>query len=166
MLQQWSERRKIMGIMGYILFSLSNISRLALWSLILASGIWIYRKFKLNSLPWLGAYLVLSVALSFAGSMIPTPIAERIIAQRFPPGWHPVQFFAISGYWNHFITNLTQLMLGILILSDILFLLSKAGIKVEGTFWNTFLAVRERSTTLGIAMIVIMVCGPAISLLL
>ena len=110
-----------MGIMGYILFSLSNISRLALWSLILASGIWIYRKFKLNSLPWLGAYLVLSVTLSFATSVISIPIAESTIAQRFPPGWHP---FAILGYWNRFITDLTQLMLGILILSDILFLLS------------------------------------------
>lgn len=163
MLQQWSERRKIMDNMTYILFSLSSISWLALWSLILASGIWIYRKFKLNSLPWLGAYLVLSVALSFVTSMPPTPIAEHIAVQGPLPGWHP---FALSGYWDHFITNLTQLMLGILILSDILFLLSKAGIKVEGTFWNTFLAVRERSTTLGVAMIITMVCGPAISLLL
>ncbi len=166
MLQQWSERWKIMDNMAYTLFSLSSISRLALWSLILVSGIWIHRKFKLNSLPWLGAYLVLSVTLSFVTSVIPIPIAESTAAQRSPPGWHPAQFFAIWGYWDRFITDLTQLMLGILILSDILFLLSKAGIKVEGTFWNTFLAVRERSTILGIAMIIIMVSGPAISLLL
>jgi len=151
----------------YTLGMLSYISYVALWTLVLVFGIWTYRRLKLRSLPWLGAYAVLSLVLGCFKPMITRQVVDGMVSQYVPPfGWSFGQFMATWHYADSFIAGVTKLLLGILILSDIAFLLSKVGVEVEGSFLNRFLAMRERSISLGIAMIVFMLSGPAITLAL
>ena len=49
-----------------------------------------------------------------------------------------------------------DLVLGILILADMLFLLSRSGVAVEGGLLNRIMKVREWSTILGVAIVVLL----------
>ena len=69
-------------------------------------------------------------------------------------------------YGRAFFSNSAGLVLATLILSDIAFLLSKAGVAVEWGFLNRLIRVRERSATRGLVMLITLLLEPALSLVL
>ena len=145
---------------------LAVASQLALWGLLLAFGIWAYRKLKLRSLPWLGVYLALSVVLSFGTPILKMHIFDAAASRHAadPFGWSLGQFAATWTYLEGFGVHLVKVIVAVLVLADIAFLLSKAGVDVEGKFLSRLLALREKTVPLGIAMIVLMVLGPGVGL--
>lgn len=146
---------------------LAGISKLAFWGLILSFGIWTHRRSPFRSLPWLGVYLVLSMLLIPVTPTITKRLVDGLIAQGASPfGWTIGQFMATWGYWRIFIASLTKLVLGLLILSDMAFLVSKGGVEAKGRFLNKLLAVRERSVPLGLVMIILMLSSPMTSLVI
>ena len=149
-------------ILGFL--TLRGIAYFGLWGLGLAFGLWVHRRLKLRSLPWLGIYVLLSLALPLGMALEKLWIDTATDLHVRPFGWSIGQVAAIWSYEKHFIGDLARLLLGLLILSDVAFLLSKTGIVGEGRISRGLLAVRERTIPLGIAMILSMLYIPATSL--
>ena len=63
-----------------------------------------------------------------------------------------------------FLFGSARLVVAILLLSDLQFVLSQAGIPVEGRFLNKLARVRERSTTWGIVMLVLLLLKAALGM--
>ena len=145
-------------------------AKLLSWGLIVAFGVWTYRRIDLRSLPWVGAYLAYLGLVGAVLRPIMSPIMEQVVEGmdlgHVPFGWSLGEFMQI---WNHggmFMGALARLALVLLVMSDVAFLLSKAGVKVEGRFLSRLLRLRERSTAWGIVMVALMFLGSAIFLLL
>ena len=66
--------------------------------------------------------------------------------------------------WAVFLHDAARLVLAILVLSDVLFVLSKANIAVEGRLWDKLTRVRERSTTWGMVMLILLLSSAALVL--
>ncbi len=118
------------------------LPRLALWVLLLIVGVEAYRRYELVSLPWLALYIVASFGVEVV--------------------WKALDVHDIL--WAAFLHDATRLVLAILVLSDVLFVLSKANIAVEGRLWNKLIRVRERSTTWGIVMLILLLSSAALVL--
>lgn len=114
------------------------------------------RSCKLQSLPWLGVYVFLSVVLSLSWPVLVRHAIDSVGMERVPFGWSVSTFAVLLHYGGAFLSNLAGLVLGILILADMLFLLSKSGVAVEGGLLNGIMKVREWSTILGVAIVVLL----------
>ncbi len=147
------------------LLILTVISTVLLWGLLIAFGVWTHRRFKLKSLTWLILYLVLPLVVTPLTASVAQSATEAIVASTkgvYPLGMSLGTLTATLAYWKTFTVTLAKVVLSILILSDIASVLSRAGIEVEGRFLNRLLRARAKSTSLGIAMIVLMLSGLAI----
>lgn len=115
--------------------------RLALWVLLLLVGVEAHRRYKLASLPWLALYIVASYGVEVV--------------------WEALGAHGILWVFLH---DAARLLLAILILSDVLFVLSKANIAWEGRLWDKLIRVREHSTTWGIVMLILLLSSAALAL--
>ena len=129
---------------------------LVLCALLLIFGIKTSRSCKLQSLPWLGVYVFLSVVLSLSWPVLVRHAIDSVGMERVPFGWSVSTFAVLLHYCGAFLSNLAGLVLGILILADMLFLLSKSGVAVEGGLLNGIMRVRELSTFLGCAIVLLL----------
>ena len=145
---------------------------LVLCALLLIFAIKTSRSCKLESLPWLGVYVFLSVVLSLVW---PVLIRQAIDSmgmgmgmgmEPVPFGWTVAAFAVLLHYLGAFFSNMAGLVLGIFILSDLVFLLSKSGVAVEGRFLNRLIRVRERGTTWGTVMVLLLFSKLALALVL
>ena len=116
---------------------------IAIWLLVLIFGIKAYRSCKLESLPWLGIYIVASAGVGVL--WIGTGLGHSTSMEGGST-------MALQ-YLGWFLSGSARLVVAILLLSDLQFVLSQAGIPVEGRFLNKLAKVRERSTTWGIVML-------------
>lgn len=66
--------------------------------------------------------------------------------------------------WAVFLHDAARLVVAVLILSDVLFVLSKANIAIEGRLWDKLTKVRERSTTWGMVMLILLLSSAALVL--
>ena len=150
----------------YISMAAGFLPTLVFWALLLFFGIKTYRSCRLDSLPWLGIYIIASFGVSLVSPSL-TGQAIDSMAMGFPPfGWTLGEFHVTLAYGRAFFSNSAQLVLAILILSDIAFLLSKAGVAVEWGFLNRLIRVRERSTAWGLVMLIPLLLEPGLSLML
>ena len=129
---------------------------LVLCALLLIFGHKTSRSCKLKSLPWLGVYIFGSVVLSLAWPVMIRQAIDSMSLERVPFGWTVAAFAVLLHYCNAFLSNLAGLVLGILILSDMLFLLSKSGVPAKGGLLNRIMRVREWSTILGIVIVILL----------
>lgn len=129
---------------------------LVLCALLLIFGHKTSRSCKLQSLPWLGVYVFLSVVLSLSWPVLSRHAIDSMGMERVPFGWSVAAFAVLLHYCGAFLSNLAGLVLGILILADMLFLLSKSGVAVEGGLLNRLMRLREWSTILGGAIVVLL----------
>ena len=127
-----------------------------LCALLLIFGIRTSRSCKLQSLPWLGVYVFGSVVLSLSWPVLIRQAIDSMSMERVPFGWTVASFAVLLHYGGAFLSNLAGLALGILILSDMLFLLSKSGVAVKGGLLNRILRAREWSTILGIGIVALL----------
>ena len=127
-----------------------------LCALLLTFGIKTSRSCKLKSLTWLGVYVFGSVVLSLSWPVLIRQAIDGMGMERVPVGWTVAAFAVLVHYVGAFLSNMAGLVLGILILSDMLFLLSKAGVAVKGGLLNRILSAREWSTILGIGIVVLL----------
>ena len=140
---------------------------LVLYALLLIFAIKTSRSCKLESLPWLAVYVLGSVVLSLTWPLLMRQAIDNMaMAERVPFGWTVAAFAVLLGYGGAFLSNLAGLVLGILILSDMLFLLSKSGVAVKGGLLNRILKAREWSTILGIGIIALLFSRLALGLIL
>jgi len=104
---------------------LAIVAQLALWGLLLAFGIWVYRRLKLRSLPWLGVYLALSVVLSFGTPLLKMHIFDAVALRHAadPFVWSLGEFAATWTYLEALGANLVKVIVALLVLADIAFLL-------------------------------------------
>ncbi len=150
----------MLTIIGVIL---TGVSKLALVILILSFSIWTYRRLKLRSLPWVGVYLIVPLILPISVAWMTGPVMDSMVSRGISPlGMSMGGFTSAWRQWHIFIRTLIDLILIVLVLSDIAFLLSKAGVEVEGKLLSKLLSVRERSTSFGIVITALMLVGPAI----
>lgn len=146
-------------------------SFIALWGSLLIFGVWAYRKFQFRSLPWLAAFLVLTLVLTFVGKF------SNHYFQDHPPSVSPLfqylsngdtlgNTFSFLSHWAAFASNLAYLLLAILVFSDLVLLLSNAGIDVmKDKLGERLIQVRQKSTVLGIAMLLLKIV-PSVGLVL
>ena len=135
---------------------LAWVPTLVLCALLLIFGIKTSRSCKLQSLPWLGVYVFGSVVLSLSWPVLIRQAIDSMSMERVPFGWTVASFAVLLHYGGAFLSNLAGLALGILILSDMLFLLSKSGVAVKGGLLNRILRAREWSTILGIGIVALL----------
>lgn len=138
-----------------ILAVLAWAPTLGLCALLLIFGIRMSRSCKLESLRWLGVYIFGSAVLSWSSPAVRLG-AEISGMDRVPGGWTAATFFVFLSYCGAFLSNLAGLVLGILILSDILFLLSKSGVAIKGGLLNRLLRVRDGSMVWGSAIVILL----------
>lgn len=129
---------------------------LAIWVLLLIFGIKTYRSCKLESLPWLGIHIVASAGVGIV--WFGTELGHGTSMERGLPSALP--------YLGVFLLGSARLVVAILLLSDLQFVLSQAGIAVEGRFLNKLAKVRERSTTWGLVMLVLLLLKAALGITL
>ena len=141
-----------------------------LYALLLIFAIKTSRSCKLESLPWLGVYVFMSVVLSLSWPVLTRQAIDSMGMgmgmERVPFGWTVASFAVLLHYCGAFFSNMAGLVLGILILSDLVFLLSKSGVAVEGRFLNRLIRVRERGTTWGTVMVLLLFSKLALALVL
>ena len=125
-----------------------------MWVLLLIFGIKTYRSCKLESLPWLGIYIVASAGVGVV--WIGTELGDSTSMERGLP-------LALQ-YLGVFLSGSASLVVAILLLSDLQFVLSQAGIPVEGRFLSKLAKVRERSTTWGIVMLALLLLKAALGM--
>ena len=114
--------------------------------LLIAFGIWVYRKIELRSLPWALAYLTLGIVSGI--------IFYGLIQPHFssPRNNSPTQFetyFTLSGIW----TYINQLLLAVLVLADCSILITKAGGNLTGKFARFWRWIYDKSTIFGWVLI-------------
>ncbi len=83
-----------------------------------------------------------------------------------PFGWTVGALVVLLHYCGAFLSNSAGLVLGLLILSDLVFLLSKSGVAVEGGLLNRLIRVRERGTTWGTVMSILLFSKLAVVLII
>jgi hypothetical protein len=132
------------------------LTHFALWALLLIFGVKTYRSCKLESLPWLGIYIVASIGVEVVWSA-PGLSDSTYMDQGFT---FPLQ--ALAG----FMSGSARLALAILLLADFLFLLSRAGTSIEGALEERLVKVRERSATWGIIMLLLMLAKAGLGVIL
>ena len=145
----------------------------ALWVLLLIFGIKTSRGCKLESLPWLGVYIISTVGLALAWPVLMAQVVSSIQeaiqyrqGEGDPFGLTLGELQVTLAYCGTFFSNSARLVLGTLILADIAFLLSKAGAAMEGKFLNSLLRVRECSNTWGIVMLILLLSKAALGMML
>ena len=145
---------------------LTLAAKLALWILLLVFGIQTYRKFELWSLRWLAIYLVLSVPLGFMGALMMRQTIDSMNSERVLFGWTQGQFVGVWENWEALVSEVSLLILGVLLLSDIASLLLKAGAEIEGKLLSRLLVIHDRNTAWGISMLILMLSSPGITVAL
>lgn len=115
--------------------------------MLIAFGIWVYRKIELRSLPWALTYLILNIVSNIIFYAFlkphfssPTPISYA----------HSFETFVIS---NAVWTNANQLLLTLLVLADCAILIIKAGGKLTGKIANFWRWIYDKSTIFGSILI-------------
>jgi len=131
------------------------LSSVALWGLLLAFGYWIHRQCQFRSFPWLIAYFVCSLVFPIA---IRFGLELFISRGAFPPGGGSLgNWVSELTYWQRFFSDMSLLLLVLLVVSDIWALLIQTRIEVGDSFWNHLLIVRNHSVMWGVAMLIVQI---------
>jgi hypothetical protein len=142
---------------------LSYIGRITLVGLLVAFGVWASRRIPLRSLPWLGAYLLLGIPIPIIMSVILGQIMQLSIATVL--GLSKSDFIAQCNIWGQFVSVMIHGLVAVLVLSDVLFLMARAGVEIERRPLHTLLALREHSTVLGTVLVCLTLLYPVTTLL-
>jgi hypothetical protein len=151
-----------------VLQVLSLLLQLVTWGLLVAFGLWLYRRLPLRSLPWAGAYMLLTMPLLeftnkalfswfFGKQTLPFGGANAVSR-----GGLAMQTIS----WSYLLGAVAGLLLTLLILSDVVFLLARAGIEPDNKSLRRLLMVRQWSTPLGFTLILFTLMAQLLVLLL
>ena len=138
-----------------ILSTFTLILQCLLWSVLAAFGVWVYRRVALSSLPWLGVYLLLTLPpLSLGNAWV---LQQTVTVKTLPFGWSNAmskgEFVAQLMLWNNLIGTIIKIAIAIMLLSDMVFLLSQAGVQPDKKAVRMLLLAREFSTPLGLIVV-------------
>lgn len=147
---------------------LTFVVQLVSWGLAVAFGVWLHRRVPLRSLPWIGAYMVLTIPpLSLLNALL---IKHVFGKQTLPLGWSnsitPGAFLVQMTTWNRLFVTIAMLLLTVLFLSDLVFVLSRAGIEPDKKAWRRLLVIRQWSTPVGMAAVMMLLIGQVAAFLL
>ncbi len=135
----------------------------ALWGLLIAFGIWLYRRVPVRSLPWLMAYLLLSILI---GICMPFVMKQIISKPTAPLGWSKGELVVQWSYGSHAIGVAIDFMILLLLLSDLTFLLQRMGVELDRELIRRLVKVRDHSTLLGIIIICLQLVVPFVAVVL
>ena len=124
----------------------------ALTFLLIAFGIWVYRKIKWRSLPWALAYLILEfmASLIFYGVIQPRISSSPHVANpRFSPIAQFQTYLVANAVWGY----ANRLLLAVLVLAECTMLITKAGGNLTGKFAECWRWIYDKSTFTGCILI-------------
>jgi hypothetical protein len=151
------------GVLGSFVLSLLTL-HLAFWALVIAFGVWLYRRIKLRTLPWLGAYCVLALAL---GLLMPFWHRSLFNPHSRPPfGWTVGEFSVHFGYWAALLNALSDLLVAALVLCDVAFLASLLPGDAQSRPLRMLLRLRENTTALGVTLLAVQLAHPLTALII
>ena len=127
---------------------------LAEWALLVAFGVWLWRRLRPRTLPWLAAYWVLRTAGGIA-----TPFLIRLaldIHRKLPPfGWSWGETLSVLGVVGGLITQAGNLLVALAVLSEVAYLITKGA--PAGRMLRLLLRVREKPVVFGVALLALAV---------
>lgn len=131
-----------------------------LWSLLFGFGAWLYKRFRLRTLPWLGAY----VAVSFlVGRVTAWFIGALLDRGSTPPHRSPGVFLVLCYYSEGVLQGLGGVVLAVLILAEITALLARVTPALDLWLFRYLLPVRERAWPLGVVLLVLAFALPGVA---
>jgi hypothetical protein len=142
---------------------LSLLLQAATWLLLLGFGVWSYRRLRLRSIPWLGAYALLAMPLGLVTPPLLGAIADR---GGLPGGWSPGEFLRTWISAETALRGLIGLLLALMVVSEIAGLLVRLCPGSERGIPSLLLAVRERPALLGVPLLALTLAGPVAAVLL
>ena len=131
-----------------------GIIQLVRWVLLFTFGIFIYRRFKLPTFPWLGAFYGISFAKSIIGPFVMKPIKLGQFT-----GADSVNIPALANVAQVFkllqMTDVAALLVMLLVISEIIYLLSSLQIAEAPVQFRWILKFRENANVWGIILIIL-----------
>jgi len=123
--------------------------------------LWVRGRAPLRSPLWLVAYVVLSGSLS----LITAPAMRHIIEHYTPLfGWTPGTLLLVLAHFGSGTDSLARCLVAVLVSSDVVFLVTKAGFDTQSRADSCFAPIRKRhilfgTSALGLAVITPLVIG-------
>lgn len=149
--------------MYLLMFLLSSLVKLVLYGLLIAVGWWVYRRVRLRSLPWLGLYLLLSIPVSFLLPLLTQRVINTAGDGQLPPqGWTMGTLVTTWISFNAVVDGLINILLAVLILSDIAFLVSTTGVPLTPRPVQQLVHLRAYSTRIGVTIALLVLVAPLI----
>jgi hypothetical protein len=125
-----------------------------IWLLLACFGVWLYHRIDSRCLPYVGLYWLVHLPL--------VQVANTWVIEHFVKN-SPLlnsmgklsQVNAIAHWvaWSSLFASLSTLLIVLLLLSDFVLLLTKAGVKLDNTGVRYLLPLRNFSFTLGLAAV-------------
>ena len=153
------------------------ILKVARWTIVFFFGLFLYRKFKLPSLPWIAAYFLASVIPPlFMPLIISGWIKKALEHPQYNENFyriiyehcrsHPEAYKLAAGIfqWSGLFGVITYLLLTILVISEIVYIISLNNqIEIPETFRFT-LKIRNKVTLIGTVIVLITLLSPFFTL--
>jgi hypothetical protein len=140
----------------YSLGLLSQLLQAATWLFLLGFGVWLYRRFRLRSLPWLGACALLAMSLDLIMPWVLVAVQRRgILRSSF-------EFHLMWTIGDVVLRRLTGLLLAVMVAAEVAGLLARLSPGPEQRALRLLLAVRERSVPLGLALLGLTLAEPLV----
>jgi hypothetical protein len=136
------------------------VLRLSFWGLLIAFALWVKRHVRLPSVPWLLAYSILNGLLVY---LLPFLIALVLDSPSTQANTVPLNRSDIMvglSLWSNVIHSVNALLATLLLMSEAVFVLNKAGVEPDRKWVRQLLRVRDYSAVIGSTMIGLLLLFP------
>jgi hypothetical protein len=137
---------------GYLTLGLQA----ATWLLLVGFGIWLYRRLRLRSLPWLVAYVALALPLS---QVMPW-LLDAMVTRGAPGTWTMGELLIVLSYATMFVESLSGLLLVVIAAGEIDVLLGRFFPGPPRRSLLLLFAAREGVVPLGVALLALRLAEP------
>lgn len=135
------------------------VLKLLFWSMLIASGIWLYRQFRLKSLLCLGIVLGI-MFLSFPVDVLEEQAIDSMEASVTPLHWSKGEFIISWGYLKQAVENTVKAIVALLIIGDVVLSLSELGVSLEGRIFRKFTLVHQKNLALSTLAVILTLIIP------
>src|SRR5262245_61442294 len=109
----------------WLVVLLSLVLQAATWLLLFGFGAWLYRRLRLRSLPWLGAYAALAMPLSPLSLVTPGLVFAVANREALAGRWSAGQFLVAWAYGEMALRSLTGLLVAVIVVAEVAGLLAR-----------------------------------------
>lgn len=137
----------------------SLIIKGVMWFLLIAFGVWAYRRLQCPSLPWLGIYATLAIPLSV---IMPLFLRALVDTGRFPMGTSMTigDSLVLWTTGNTLVQSLTSLIVATMVLAEIAVLIARVYPGLDVAPVRLFCAARAKAALLGAMLVALTLAAP------